>query len=85
MTITISLSPRFQWCVEVYNGDEWILYLRIPSREIAEKLVAEKYPGITPTLDVNVQTSLFDELDKTQSARGKTRGKSRQRRAKEAK
>jgi hypothetical protein len=61
MTITIFHSARFDWCIEIDNGDEWILHMRLPSEEYARAYVTQEYPYVTPTVEQLAQPTLFDD------------------------
>jgi hypothetical protein len=86
MTITIFLSPTFNWCIAVEGGETFFtMHLRFPDQATALAFCAEHYPGITPTLEETVQPTLFDEPPTVKRGRGETRGKRATRRPKEAK
>jgi hypothetical protein len=66
MTITIYSTPRFGWCIEIDNGPEWILHLRLPSEADARAYVTQEYPGVTPTVEQPAQPTLFPSTDATE-------------------
>lgn len=63
MTITIYPTHRFGWCIEIDNGPEWILHMRLPSEEYTRAYVTQEYPDVTPTVELPEQPTLFESTD----------------------
>jgi hypothetical protein len=68
MTITLFQTHRFGWHIEIDNGLEWILLLRISDEATARAYVTQEYPDSDPIVEPPNQPTLFGIAETTPKA-----------------